>query len=169
MGMPSQIERCSIIETRGDDDERVSLPMPNRVAHPGWVGIFRERAAVGENLSKNSLILIKDHDEIRCLNDFHRKGKPRYTGLRAGRETPDPVGILAKIIPSVARVRRGPPPYLLRLEIRRDKDQITSLLALPDSRQVWLAIFGSYGRRRQIGLIARCPAQSGGRMIRPLS
>ena len=43
--MPGHVEPGSIVESGGVDDQRVALPLPDRIAAPGW---FRRRPAPPE-------------------------------------------------------------------------------------------------------------------------
>ena len=117
-GCPARSSDGPVVITRGSDYQRVSLPVSNRVAHPGRIGIFRQRAAVGKNLAKNGVIFVKDDDEIRRLNDFHREGANPDAGFRTWREASDAVRVPAKIILALFVQGRGPRPHLLRLEVR---------------------------------------------------
>src|SRR5579871_3931499 len=68
--------------------------MPDRVAHPGGVRIFRQFAAVGVDLPE-SAELVQQRDDAGRMNDSSFKSwitSKRY-GLTAGRHSPDRSGL----------------------------------------------------------------------------
>src|SRR5207244_11518443 len=113
----------------------------------------------------DGLIFVQDHHKTRRLNDLHRESKPRNAGFRTWRETVDAVCVVAKIVRALLVQSCGPRPDLLRLQVRGDVDQITSLLDPPDSGEVRLAIRGSRGGGREVGLAVACSGHSRGWVV----
>src|SRR6202790_506255 len=133
MGMPRQIERGPVIVTGGIDYQRVPLPMCNRVAHPGRIGIFGQRTAIRKKLAEQGLIFVKDYNEVWRLNDFYREAANRNSGFRTRRETMDSVRVPAIVILALLVQGRGPRQHLLRLDVARDVEQSTSIPDQPYS------------------------------------
>src|ERR1700674_273335 len=72
MRMAADIQPGLVVETSGIDDESVSLPFANGVAHPGWVGIFRMLPSIGKNLA-HVVFVFEVHDRAaRNLEEFKR-------------------------------------------------------------------------------------------------
>ena len=70
--MSFAIEPGAIVETAALDHQRVSFPMPHRVAHPVGIGILRKFASIHEYLPVQTKRLVKDNHLIRILNDLAR-------------------------------------------------------------------------------------------------
>jgi hypothetical protein len=56
------IEPQIVAETDGLDHQRVVFPVRHRVAVPGWLRIFGQRAAVEEDLAVAGVKFIEDRD-----------------------------------------------------------------------------------------------------------
>jgi hypothetical protein len=65
--MPRHIEPRPVLETRAFDDERIAIPVADRIAHDARIGIFGKLAAVEENLAIAE-ILYEDHQDTGSLN-----------------------------------------------------------------------------------------------------
>src|ERR1700722_4982183 len=77
-----------VVEAGDVDDERVSVPMPDGIAHVGRVQVVRMSAAVGRDHAEDVIGLVENDDEPRLLNDLQRIGLHR--GSRdAGRHAGD--------------------------------------------------------------------------------
>src|ERR1700674_2153027 len=72
MRMAADIQPGLVIEARGIDNESVSLPFSNGVAHPRGVGIFQMFPSIGENLA-HVVFVFEVHDRAaRDLEEFNR-------------------------------------------------------------------------------------------------
>src|SRR6266478_9229792 len=72
--MPADIQPGFVVETGGIDNESVSLPSANGIAHPARVRIFRMVPSIGENLA-HEVTVLEEHDRAaRDLKDFNRVG-----------------------------------------------------------------------------------------------
>src|SRR5262245_5076109 len=74
-----RVEPALIVETDGIDHKRLALPFTRGIAHPSRFGILHRLTAVEEYLTENVVLLVKDQDQSRCLNNFVRE---RY-GVKA--------------------------------------------------------------------------------------
>ena len=70
--MAADIQPGLVVETGGIDDESVSLPFANGVAHPGWVRIFRMLPSIGENLAHVVFVFEVHNRAARDLEEFNR-------------------------------------------------------------------------------------------------
>ena len=80
------VEPGFFIEPGVLDHQRVSLPMPDGIALPRGIGIFRQRTAVGKNLAK-SIELRNKPDDAWGLEDLehtenHIGADPRQAAIR---------------------------------------------------------------------------------------
>src|SRR3984957_20950720 len=66
-----------VVEASDIDDERVSVPMSDGIAHVGRVHVVRMRAAVGGDHAENMIGLVENNHEPRLLNDLQRVGLHR--------------------------------------------------------------------------------------------
>lgn len=74
------VEPCSV------DDQRVSLPMANGVAHPGGFRILDVAAAIREDLTNDMAVLEKHEHAPRSVNNLERVEEqidPRHAGREA--------------------------------------------------------------------------------------
>src|SRR5262245_49999906 len=106
--MSSQIQRCTVVKTRCCGNQRVSFPMTDRITHPGGIGIVWKRPSVSENLSIDGLIFVENDDELRRLNDLHRKRETRNSRFRSWGQTLDSVCVLPKILGALLVHSCGP-------------------------------------------------------------
>src|SRR5262245_52649923 len=68
--MSTDVQPSAVVEPVGSDDQRVLLPVPDRVPQPRRVGIFGELAAVGEDRSMRTVRrFVEHHEERRRLYD----------------------------------------------------------------------------------------------------
>ena len=69
--MAFHVEPALVVEARAVHHQGVSVPMPDRVAEPGGIGIFRELAAVGKDGSINAIgaALIEKRNQSRSLDN----------------------------------------------------------------------------------------------------
>src|SRR4029077_11568169 len=71
MRISEVVEPGSVIVTDRVGDEGVSLPFANGVSVPGWVGIFRQRSAIGPNRAPDVMVLhmlqnsVGRHDKLK--------------------------------------------------------------------------------------------------------
>src|SRR5262245_28178602 len=142
--------------------------MTDRIAHPGGIWIVWKPSSVGENLSIDGLILVENHDEIRRLDDLHRKRETGNAGLWPWWQALDSVGVLPKILGALLVHSCGPRQDLVWLEIRRDIDEIARLPHSPDAGQVRIAVNRSRSGRVEFGFAVRRPRRSRGCAVRPL-
>ena len=63
-----------VVKTNGIHDERVSVPLTDRMSHPCWVPIRRMAASVEKNLTKPRHVLKKDDQQRARLHEFLDKG-----------------------------------------------------------------------------------------------
>src|SRR3981189_774831 len=80
------IERGFVVKTDCIGNERISLPLANRVAHPQWAHFFVMRAPVCVDPT-HEVIELEEHDHLtRNLDDLHWKVEkidPRHTRWKA--------------------------------------------------------------------------------------
>ena len=65
------------------NDERIALPVANRISHPRWIKIFGVLPAIGIDLSNEMVVLEQHQNPSARLNDLERKGNeqnPRNAG-----------------------------------------------------------------------------------------
>src|SRR5258706_14715281 len=83
------IEPGFIVESDGVNDERISLPLSDRIAHPCGRQILGMLPAVREDLADEVMVL-KQHDHLaRALQDFHWLASYQINAWHAGRKTVD--------------------------------------------------------------------------------
>src|SRR5437899_7188187 len=70
MKPPSKI-RYPVVEGDRVDDQRISLPMGNRVAIERGIGIFRMRTSIGVDDAKIHRVFDEDYQPSRSLNQLH--------------------------------------------------------------------------------------------------
>src|ERR1700689_5340624 len=63
-----------VIEIHSVSDQRVSVPMPDRVAHPQRAESRVMRAAIRVNRMPQGVVLEKDDDFAGHLHNLHREG-----------------------------------------------------------------------------------------------
>src|SRR5436309_13702679 len=119
--MAHTIEPTAFPEATAVDDERIAFPPSDRIAHPSRVRIFRERTAIQKDLPENVVLLVKDKDHLRRLDDlpckWHRGGGRHARRLASRRRTEFPMRIDA-----LFQQRLGPwlDQDIFRLEIRHN-------------------------------------------------
>src|SRR5262245_8988130 len=64
------VEPCLVVEPDRFHDEVVAFPAADGIAHPGWIRIRRQRAAIGEDLSIHATILVEHEDDASALRDL---------------------------------------------------------------------------------------------------
>src|SRR5262245_44184587 len=131
--------------------------MTDRIPHPGGIRIVWKRSSVGEDLAIDGLILVENHDEIRRLDDLHRKRETGNAGLWPWWQTLDTIGVPPKILGALLVHSCGPRQDLVWLEVRGDIDEIARLPDPPDAGQVRLAIRRSRSWRVEFGFAVRRP------------
>src|ERR1700733_4917068 len=77
-----------VVESGDVDDERVAVPMPDGIAHVGWVHVVWMSAAFGWDHAEDVISLVENDDEPRLLDDLQRIGLHRGSG-DAGRNAGD--------------------------------------------------------------------------------
>ena len=83
MRVPDAVEPSLVVEIHGVSDQGVSLPMPNRVSHPGGAESGVMRAAVREDLMPHGVPLEKHDDLAGNLSNLQWewvKKNPREAG-----------------------------------------------------------------------------------------
>src|SRR2546422_5560993 len=123
--MAHAIEPAALSEPAAVDNKRFAFPSADRIAHPSGVGIVREWPAIQEDLAENGVLLVKDNDDLRRLDDFPRKWNggggrhARRLALRRGAKFPLAVDALFE-------QRHGPglDRGVTGLEVRHDVDEI---------------------------------------------
>src|SRR5579883_2272263 len=81
--MPDHVQGAFVVEADGFDHERVSHPLSHRIAKPARLRVFRELAAVGEDLAEYRVGLVEKQRGAGRLDDFVRDRKQvrkRQTG-----------------------------------------------------------------------------------------
>ena len=76
--MAAVVEVRQVVETHAIDDERVAFPLADRIAKPCRICFLRETAAIRKNLSKVTLVLVKDYGNTRRLDDLERSGRHEH-------------------------------------------------------------------------------------------
>src|ERR1700693_59809 len=87
MRVADAVQPSLVVEIHSISDQRVSLPMSNRVAHPQGTETRIVRAAVCKNLMADGVVFKKQDDFAGRLNHLHREGiknNPRVTGWSTG-------------------------------------------------------------------------------------
>ena len=103
VGMAIMIEPGAVVESEALHYQRVSIPVPDRVPHPIWIGAGFECAAVEEDLAVGE-IGVEDEDEPGSLDDLHhlRPGAVGGGGVaRPQRHTPHVHVFPAQILPAL--------------------------------------------------------------------
>ena len=137
--MSGAVEPALVVETRGGDDECVSLPSPDRVPQPGRIGILRKIATIGEHGSMRTVgRLIQDHHQRRRLDDPGQVEEivERNADGQASRER----AVLPGITHTLQEQRLGPGLNVFGLEILGDVEAIERARASPDAGEVRLAV-----------------------------
>src|ERR1700686_3102995 len=73
MRVPHAVEPSLVVEIHGVSNQGVSLPMPDRVAHPQGAEGRVMRAAVCKNLMPEGVPFEKQDDLAGRLNNLHRQ------------------------------------------------------------------------------------------------
>src|SRR5437762_1166770 len=71
-GMAGCVEPGPHVYADGIDDQGIAFPMSNRISHPSWVRILRQRTPVHVNLARRVENLRQHHDLPGRLNDLKR-------------------------------------------------------------------------------------------------
>src|SRR2546425_9414205 len=71
--MAHTIEPSAIPESFTVDNQRIAFPAADGVAHPSRVRVRRECTAIKKDLTVYSVLLVKNDDEIRRLDDLVRQ------------------------------------------------------------------------------------------------
>src|SRR5579864_6519474 len=85
--MADTVQPGLVVEIHGVSYQRVSLPMPDRVAHPQRAESRIVRAAIRKNLMADGVVFEEQDDFAGRLNHLHRKWmkkNPRVAGRGAG-------------------------------------------------------------------------------------
>jgi hypothetical protein len=113
------IEPGAIVEAVALDDERVTIPAPDGIAHPAWIRCGFECASVQEDLPVRQ-IRIEDHDQRGRLDDLHHLGAGAVCGdgvAGTERQTPHVHVVLAEVFPSLLDQRARPRLNLVGLQV----------------------------------------------------
>src|SRR5580704_1685276 len=73
MRMAHLIEPGLVVETDGVDNEGVSLPFSDRIAHPAWVQVFRMRPGIRPDLADIVTKFVDDEHAPGYRENFHGK------------------------------------------------------------------------------------------------
>src|SRR5579871_892678 len=143
--MAARVNPGFIVEAGGFYNQRVAFPMPDGVAHPGWIGIGRNGAAVRKDLAKIANGLVEKNDLARELEDFvgvWNRVYLRYTGQLAVAH-----GIvLTEIALPLFIELRGPGGHgnVPRFEIGGEVDGVLDAVRLrPQTGEIGFAIGGA--------------------------
>src|SRR6187200_1529957 len=165
---PNDIEPATVSQPRGFDDERVTVPLANRVSiPPGLRIVVRQRTSIGEYLTHAGAGFVQNHEEARRLNELSRRP------LRVELDDTHGEAVRLRIVLTVAGLSLLQKRSAFRLEwkpfleVLRDVTEarerrtcrcigrgglIRGVSALPDAREVRLAICRSRHRPIEIGL-----------------
>src|SRR5271165_6779626 len=86
MWMTDAVQPGLIVEIYGVNDQRISLPVPDRVSHPHGAEAGVMRTSVRVNLTPQGVILEKHDDFARRLNKLQRE-RMNVSPRQAGRKT----------------------------------------------------------------------------------
>src|SRR4029453_4220417 len=163
--MTVTIQPRPVIESDAFDHKRVALPAPNRIAHPTWIGLGLQRAAVQEDLTIRE-IFVEHHDQLWRLNDL---------GLAVA---VDVVGTPWKALLAHVACREvfqaalnqslRPRLDLSGFEIRHDVPAVLRRNPLPQPRKVRLSIRCARSGCAEIRLPVGRAGNVGSGMIQPL-
>src|SRR2546425_11590425 len=85
-GKTSHVEPRPAVLESGFDDESVSFPVADGIAHPGWRWVLRERPAVCKDLPVDRSGFIKEDCDVGGLHDLQTIGNVLLLG-NSGWET----------------------------------------------------------------------------------
>src|SRR5437660_666509 len=165
------IEPRAIVESEALHHQRVSIPTPNRISHPTWIGGRFQRAAVEEDLAIRE-IGIENDDEPGGLDDFHhlRAGDVGGGGVaRPQRHALHVHVILAEIFSALIDQRPRPRLSLLGLQVRGNVARILRGNPEPQAREIGFGVRRARRGRRQIRSAVGRARNSRRGMIQPLS
>src|ERR1700680_1958367 len=77
------VQPSLVVETDRVDDQRIAIPVADRISHPGWTKILRVLPAIGVDLSNEMVVLEQHQNSSARLNDLEWKGNeqnPRNAG-----------------------------------------------------------------------------------------
>ena len=149
------------------DNQRVAVPVADRISLPVGIRVFGEGPAIHEDLPEDGARLVEDDDEPRSLNDLPRRCHGIFFG-NAGRQAEIVRIVLASGV-HVLFVHFGR-PGLERdfLQVRGDVDQVLKAGDQPDAAEVRLAIRQSRRFGREVDFTVLRSRCSGGRDFQPL-
>src|ERR1700674_5128060 len=166
--MPVHIQPAAIIQARGFDHERVSVPVPHRVAHVRGLRDGRQRAPVQEDLAEVVIRLVQDRDHLRHLDDSARLTE---RGIVSWAMTDAALGGMALLQGCqalfVERGRRGQHGSLIC--VRGEVKKIIWVVGTrPDSGQIRLAIRCLWRGGGDVRFAVRRARNSGRGIVQPL-
>src|SRR5690349_17063519 len=108
--MSVKVEPASVIETSRVHDERVGLPVADRVSQPRGIGIFRQCASIGEDRSWNivPVALVNNYGHVRGLDDSLVNKPESIQGRESSRQATRQRTVLAKIQKPLSKNRSRP-------------------------------------------------------------
>src|SRR5579864_1664538 len=105
MRMPDLVEPGLVVETNRIDDQSVSLPLSNRVAHPAGIQILGMPPPIGPDLADEVAELVDDKHAAGYHENFHGKIE-KINSRHAGRVAlQGSVVRLARVAARVGRLR----------------------------------------------------------------
>src|SRR3984957_7308406 len=152
--MPLHVEPCPAVLSDGIYDQRVLVPMADRIAHPGRLWILRERPAIREDLTVDSAGFVQEQHQVFGLHQLQAIGDVvlfRYAGRQTGH-----AGVILSVggnalIQYALSPRRK--RHLARLQVGGQVQQIfDGIFRHPEAGQIGLAVRRPHRRRFQIDL-----------------
>ena len=123
--MAHTIEPSAIPESFTVDNQRIAFPAADGVAHPSRVRVRRECTAIKKDLTVYGVLLVKNDDEIRRLDDLVRQwngADGRHAGrLASGNRVEFPLALQ-----TLFEQRRAPRCHrnICRIEVGHDVHEI---------------------------------------------
>ena len=164
------IEPGAVVESEALHDQRVSIPTPDRVPHPGWIGGGFQCAAVEEDLAIGE-IGVENEDEPGSLDDLHhlRPGAVGGGGVaRAQRHTLHVHVVPAKIFPALLDQGLRPRLNVFGLQVRRNVARILRGNLVPQAGEIGLAVRRARRGRGQVRLAVGRARDSRRGVVQPL-
>lgn len=143
----ANVERGAVIVAVALHHQRVALPVPHRVAHPAWVGVLLQAAAVHEYLAERE-VRIENRDQAGGLYDLEPFGISDETVGGSRWQARHAVVVPAEIVLPLAAQRRSPWLDFLRLQVPRHVSQMRVWIDPPHARKIRLAVRHPRGRLR---------------------
>src|SRR5262245_38194484 len=174
--MSVEVQPASVIETSRDYDERVGLPVTDRVPQPHGIGIFGQCASIGEDPAENFIgpvASVNNHGHVRNLDDLLVNSAEGIQRREPSRQATRHRALLAEIQQPLSKDRSRPGCNVVWREILRDVPgepvDVAEPVDMPQAGEIRLAIRRSRRRRREIRFAVRQSRDSGRDVAWPLS